>query len=110
VPNFTHFKPIGVQRQFSQTNFQKLSYFKLIIFVFFNSKKLHKNVESKEARTTKPKEMPTSQGAKVVEPRKVLMNKAKAKIDEQMNKTNKTKRGINKRKNKINKIKRGVNK
>jgi hypothetical protein len=36
-------------------------------------------VESKETKTTKPKEMPTSQGAKVVEPRKVLMNKTKAK-------------------------------
>jgi len=32
-------------------------------------------VESKEAKATKPKEMPTSKGAKVVELRKVLMNK-----------------------------------
>jgi hypothetical protein len=33
VPNFTHFKPVKIQMQFSETNFQKLSYFKLVIFV-----------------------------------------------------------------------------
>jgi hypothetical protein len=33
VPNFTHFKLVKIQRQFSQIDFQKLSYFKLVIFV-----------------------------------------------------------------------------
>lgn len=59
--------------------FPKVIIFQTCNFCFFNFKKLHKNVESKETKTTKPKEMPTNQGAKVVEPRKVLMNKTKAK-------------------------------
>ncbi len=50
VLNFTHFKPIGVQRQFLQTNFQKLSYFKLVIFVFLTLKNYTKMWRAKKQK------------------------------------------------------------
>ncbi len=39
-----HFKPLGIRR-FSHANFQKLSYFKLVIFqkIIINYKKMWKN-------------------------------------------------------------------
>jgi hypothetical protein len=51
VPNFTHFKPIEIQRQFSQTIFQKLSYFKLVIFLFKTLKNYTKMWRAKKQKT-----------------------------------------------------------